>query len=192
MTVILPAGRVYALAHHKLMPTSCWGQRLRAFTTCRHALYANSSSSFRSRIVENVGGFLRPPLIQRPFFFYFRFSSSPPHLRLITPPLFSSAVLYTPNVPTLLFVATCKTRTANRPSSAISSPNIISLFFLLTLYSARLSMTQERTASRPSGTVTFRMDSANSGDEALLVDAPTDQVGEKKRKRELILCMGHL
>ena len=129
MTVILPAGRVYALAHHKLMPTSCWGQRLRAFTTCRHALYANSSSSFRSRIVENVGGFLRPPLIPRPFFFYFRFSSSsPPQLRLITPPLFSSAVLYAPNVPTLLFVATCKTRT-NRPSSAISSPNTISLFF---------------------------------------------------------------
>ena len=45
-------------------------------------------------------------------------------------------------------------------------------------------MTQERTASRPSGTVTFRMDSANSGDEALLVDAPTDQVGKKEEEEK--------
>ncbi len=31
------------------------------------------------------------------------------------------------------------------------------------MYSARLLMTQDRTASRPSGTVTFRMDSENCG-----------------------------
>jgi hypothetical protein len=53
----------------------------------------------------------------------------------------------------------------------ISTIHIFFFFFLriaicgcgLTLYSARLLMTQDRTASRPSGTVTFRMDSENCG-----------------------------
>ena len=40
----------------------------------------------------------------------------------------------------------------------------------LTLYSARLLMTQDKTASRPSGIVTFRMDSEKCGPAVVTVE----------------------